>query len=489
MPIYSTHPDYKTRIAQWERARDVYEGEDAVKARGDRYLPKLTSHDTSERGRKSYAAYTKRAEFYGATQRTVEAMIGACMRKEPDVKLPKQLDKYRDDITYTGVSLDHFARLCLEEVWNTGRLGLLVDRVGDSRPYIERYIAERVINWMDDAGDLTRIVLQETEYVADEKDAYELSIRTRYRELLFEDGVYVQKIWTPIKRNPTQNEDFSVASVTPNAGNQAMDWLPFVIVTPIGTTAACHKPPLLDLVNVNLSHYRTSADLEHGRHLTALPTPYATGVEDAEPLVVEDATLHRGHGARPLMLGSEVFQTFPDPQTRVGFIEFTGAGLSALEKAIEQKEQRMAVLGARLLEARKAGVEAADTHRLRQAGEQSVAIAIVLAVSAGIENALKQMAVWEGLDPDQVEFRLNTELLDTAMEPAELRELFAAYQGGGLSLESFVWNLKQHDKLPPDRSIDEELAKIKADDEREGARTGHGLNDLPPANQGQGEAA
>lgn len=51
---------------QWSRARDVLAGEDAVKAAGERYLPKMASQTDAE-----YGVYTARASFFGATSRTV----------------------------------------------------------------------------------------------------------------------------------------------------------------------------------------------------------------------------------------------------------------------------------------------------------------------------------------------------------------------------------------------------------------------------------
>lgn len=41
MAVNATHPDYDAGAVEWARARDVFAGEDAVKAGGERYLPWL----------------------------------------------------------------------------------------------------------------------------------------------------------------------------------------------------------------------------------------------------------------------------------------------------------------------------------------------------------------------------------------------------------------------------------------------------------------
>ena len=67
MPANSTHPDYDANATSWLRARDVIAGEDAVKAAGEKYLPKLDSQSSDE-----YLAYKTRASFFNAAARTAD---------------------------------------------------------------------------------------------------------------------------------------------------------------------------------------------------------------------------------------------------------------------------------------------------------------------------------------------------------------------------------------------------------------------------------
>src|ERR1700675_874381 len=84
MPGDSTYPEYDANVTAWLRARDVIAGEDAVKAAGVRYLPRLDSQTDDE-----YAAYTARASFFNATARTADGFVGLIFRREPTVKLPE----------------------------------------------------------------------------------------------------------------------------------------------------------------------------------------------------------------------------------------------------------------------------------------------------------------------------------------------------------------------------------------------------------------
>jgi hypothetical protein len=69
--VSSVHADYDATAAAWQRARDVLAGEDAVKAGGERYLPRLDSQNDQE-----YSAYRCRASFFNATARTAEGFVG-----------------------------------------------------------------------------------------------------------------------------------------------------------------------------------------------------------------------------------------------------------------------------------------------------------------------------------------------------------------------------------------------------------------------------
>lgn len=78
MAATTTHPDYEKSLPVWSRARDVLAGEDAVKAGGEKYLPRLDAQSDEE-----YVAYKARASFFGATARTLEEYLDLIFRRGP----------------------------------------------------------------------------------------------------------------------------------------------------------------------------------------------------------------------------------------------------------------------------------------------------------------------------------------------------------------------------------------------------------------------
>lgn len=98
MPVNSTHPDYDANTAAWQRARDVLAGEDAIKAAGQRYLPKLDAQSEDD-----YKAYKARADFFNATARTLDALVGLAFRAEGECQRHLLSDGARVSLTATEV--------------------------------------------------------------------------------------------------------------------------------------------------------------------------------------------------------------------------------------------------------------------------------------------------------------------------------------------------------------------------------------------------
>ena len=450
MSVNSQHPEYKARAEDWIKCRDAFEGQSAIKAAGVKYLPKLSEQTTDD-----YNAYKTRALFYSITSKTISAMVGMASSKRPIVTHPTELDKFfLDD---SGVQFYEMLSQSLSENLLMGRFGILIDRPeSGGLPELVGYTAESIINWRtDEHGNPTMVVLAENVAKQETNDEFEIETEPQYRVLRLTDGVYTQSIYS-------EKGDF-IRTVTPLNTGKTMDFIPFFVVNPFGVGFDMHKPPVLDIVEINISHYRTSADLEHGRHFTGLPVPVVSGVDSSTKLRV----------------GSMVAWVLPDHQAKAYYLEFTGQGLISLEKALSEKQSQLASLSARLLDNSKHGSEAADTVRLRYMSETASLAAVARAVEALLKKAYKTVAIMEGLEEASVAIKLDKEFLDARLSSAELRELVGAYISGGISKETLVYNLRRGDLLSPDRKDVEEVnALIAAERAKQASQqsSGTGIN-------------
>jgi len=459
MPVDNIHPLYAKFLSSWEKVRIAIEGEDAIKAAGIKFLPKLGGQDETE-----YLSYKNRAMYYSASSRTVMGLSGAVMRKPPSISFPKAKEEMLKSISRSNKSIEAMLKDTTDEVISIGRIGHLVDAearkkgkgVESSVPYIVPYFAENIINW--EVGTVkgrrvpVLIVLRETVSERTADDIFELKEELQFRVLLLmnlpdeEEPTYVQQIWVKAPADSKEKWILDKTILPRLSGGRVLHEIPFQFTNSEDTDPNPSKSPLIDLVNVNISHYRNSADLEHGRHFTALPTAWASGFAIK--------------GNKRLKIGSAEAWVTENPGAKAGFLEFTGAGLGHLQEGMVSKERLMAVLGARLLEEKTAGVEAAETVRLRHSGEQSSLSNISLSVGNSFTRLLQWIVDWTGGDPKDVNVEMNSDFNLIGIDPQTLAALMAAVQGGLLSWNTWFYNVRRGELIPEGITVEDEAALI-----------------------------
>lgn len=490
MPIVNTrHAVYEALLPRWEMVRDASEGEVAVKAQGAMYLPMLDKQETSE-----YNAYKMRALFFEATRRTLNGLVGMVTKKMPTITASESTKEgFLQSVTKDGQSIVALISIVMREVLMLNKYGIMADLPDviskDAEPWLIGYTAESMINWqfgVDSTGKkaLIRMVLEEEYEQADPEDRFKRTVKTQWRvlEMVNREEAIVDLLdaqWTHVVMPNAPagttdiyrvqvwrfKEDSEVAAAAANSAaseefiihdmffpafqGTGMDKIPFVIVTAEDEDKEAQKPPLEGLASVNMSHYRTSADLEHGRHYTALPTPYVIGLSEMQELTI-------GSSKAWVIVGAG------KQEVEVGMLEFKGEGLKALETGMVEKQQQMAILGARLLEESKKSPEAFETHQLRGAGEHSILAAVTNGVSEGINEALLFMFEW---DPSlsEMEIQLNTDFISLGMTPQFLTALVNSLQGSRMSFKTFYFNMAQRGMYIDGWTEEDELKQIEDD--------------------------
>ncbi len=426
MPIDTKHPYYKAQEDSWLDCRNCYNGQKAVKDAGERYLPRLSGQSDAE-----YHAYKTRALFYSITSKTISALTGMALDQPPALKWPPKMAKYFEDSN--GVQFQECLASTITEILLTSRFGILVDRPstgGD--PYLVLYETESIYNWRtDEEGKLEMVVLREAYLETSSADKYVTEVKYRYRELELVNGQLVVRVHEPADSTGKTFDQAIETTITNNG--VPLDFIPFFCVTSMGLGLNPCKPPVQDIVDINLSHYRTSADLEHGRHFTGLPTPWITGAESQHKMNI----------------GSTTAWVIPDASAKVGFLEFQGLGLASLEKALAEKQSQLASLSARLIDNSTRGSEAAETVKLRYLSETSSLRTVVNVAQALMNVVFKAVAKMMGENENDVNIALNTNFLDTKLSAAELKAWVDAYLSRGISKEIFIHALKVGRALPP----------------------------------------
>lgn len=424
-----------------KKCEDARGGQEPIHEAGVTYLPKLSGQLAAE-----YSAYKMRAAFYEATGRTADAFIGMIQRVPASVS---QASNLLDDVTGHGDSLYDFTRDVIEISLVSGLGGLLVDytkpvdgittvaqaQAAGLRPFLTLYSYQCIYGYWLHNKRLTRIVLEEHANVKVDSDTCE---EVNYYKVLDIDeaGYYRQRTFQQVDNSNHEfiqiDDDFY-----PLINGIRLTEIPFSFI-------GCPNklPTLLGVVNMNISHYLTTAEYENACHFIGSPTPILAGFGIGK--------------SETITMGSHAL-TPDDPAAKAYFLQLDGNSLINLERNLERKEKSMAALGAHMLSNTVVDTTATSAA-LRSSGEFSVLAQLAHEVSKLLTWACTFMHRWGGL-PD-VTITLNTNFVPTTATPQDIMAWIAAAQSGNLSPQSVYENLKQGGVKLHGATFEDEAAAI-----------------------------
>lgn len=467
-----TRSEYTAAQYRWRLVRDVCKGSETVKAAGDYYLPRPNASDKSQDNRDRYDAYKKRAVFYNATGRTKHSLVGAVFRTWPTLTVPGALGYVTKDIDGQGVSVYQQSQSVIGHLLEVGRHGLLVDyaaveagtvskadeQAGRARANVASYPAESIINWKTrQVGGqhlLSLVVLREKVDV-DTDDGFGSEQVVQYRVLRLDaSGVYTQEVW----EEGSSKTEMTVAPFAPlNGAGQPWRIIPFQFLGSENNDTSIDDSPLYDMAEVNIGHYRNSADYEEAAYLVGQPQPWMSGLDEQWRDHLEKAGIFLGSRAPwllPVNGACGVWQAQPN---------------TVAKEAMDAKKQDMVSLGARLIE-RGSAVKTATQADNDSAAEHSVLSLVVSNVSEAYSQCLAWMAEFVNA-PGEVVYKLNQDFSQITLDATILAALFNAVQGGKLPEGDFWQYLRDRGVINPEKTDDDIRGELETQS------TGPGLDD------------
>lgn len=460
MPVTDTHEQYNKYLPRVQQVRDCVEGADAVKSRtgsklkGDRYLPQPNPEDQSEENKLRFAGYVQRASYVNFTGHTKDGMLGMVFRKSIELKLPSQIDYIEKNANGGGLSLEQLITDIVGDSLEAGRYGVLVDypeaEEGLTQAQVNSlglqanllpYPFETVINWrtgvFNGIKKLTLVVLKEI--VTEVKvDGFGVENVEQYRVLRLTDGVYTQQLYD--KDGEPKGEAF-----TPTKSDRSIwDEIPFIFIGAQNNDETVDNAPLYDLSNVNVAHYRNSADYEESSFIVGQPTFVTTGLTKSW---YEDVL------EKKLVVGS-----------RNGIALNEGADAKLLQaspnqmplEGMREKEAQMIMIGARLIQD-SSGIETAEAAKIRFAGQNSKLGLIVQNVQSALLKCLAWAGQFMGTDQDAV-LVINTDFYDKSVDAQTIVALIQAQDRGTIAQTDLRRVMRRGDLIAEDRT-DEDIDK------------------------------
>jgi hypothetical protein len=410
-------PELAKVLSLYFTIRDCLSGSETVKKAKDKYLPIPNSDDKSAANTARYKEYLARAVFYNVTRRTLAGLVGQIFSRDPVVKVPATLEGVIKDVDGTGLTIEQQAMRSCNYVTSYSRSGLFVDypatggevtvaelNSGKIQPTITQFAPWQIINWrtkkVGSKTIFTLVVISEVHCIHD--DGFEMKNAGRFRVLkLNEAGNYVQEIWTepqpttydgtkPLKGNFTQKQVVNVLG----PDGQPFKEIPFMFIGSENNDEAVDYPNLYDMADLNIAHYRNSADYEEACFIVGQPTVAATGLTKQWVDDVLKGKLAMGsRGGIPLPVGASVELLQAEERTMI-------------KEAMDTKERQMVALGAKLVQ-QKDVQRTATESKLEASSESSVLSNIAKNVSAAYVWALEWCGKFANAGESKIEFKLN----------------------------------------------------------------------------------
>ena len=392
--------------------------------------------------------YKDSAVLTNFTKRTRDGLVGAVFTKDPKYTLPTALNYLLEDAKGTRVGLHRIAKKVVSDALEIGRGGLLVEYPSDDvfltdldrenqgiKARIYDYPAEAIINWNEEkiggVYKLALVVLREN-IKALKDDGFSWEEKTQYVVLRLEDGIYTQEV-VDTEGQPVRPK------IAPTMSNgQPWTEIPFVFYGSMDNDSAIDEPPLLDLANINIAHYRNSADNEENIYLCGQPFFGINSEFSKEEFEAENPNGLKVGARHVTYLGmnGDIKMAQTNPNDRIGV-------------AMREKIEEAAMLGARLITSH-ARVEKAESARMAYSSETSVMMTIVQNANEAITRAIKFCAMFMGVSITSITYELNSEFYDKITDPNTYMMLLQQGEAGNITQAEIRKVLKKNNFLDND---------------------------------------
>lgn len=440
--VRTKHREWLYHFEKWKKVRNAVGGD------LNGYLRNVGLNEPDKAyGEARQAEYEQGAICYNFTKRTLSGMVGSVMRKDPEQIIPDELEYLLRNCDGSGVGLWQHAQDTLMEIDSVGRGGLLVDapetaaataaeqNEGLLNPVIAFYTAENIINWrMKRFGSVNRvvmIVLREVWEYYESDDEFVVKYGEQYRVLdLDENGKYRQRLY---KFKAAGGEAEPVVEIFPQLGDRMKGVIPFTFIGASNNDSTIDDAPLLPLAELNIGHFRNSADSEEnifvtGQVMLTISPSSDFGVEqwkEANPNGVKfgaRAGLNLGPGG-----SAQLLQANSSTAARQGMLD---------------KEQQAVQIGAQLITP--TSQITAESARIQRGADTSVMATIARNVSMAYTEALKWVAAMLGVsDGAEIEFKLNMDFFLQPMTAQDRAAWVADINAGYLPATAYYAALRK----------------------------------------------
>jgi len=461
MAVNTHHPKFDEHLEDWVLLQDAYKGEAAVKSKGSTYLPPTSGMildglaNQTQLGYQAYQAYITRAVFPEFMTESVNTSMGMLWYKDPVIKLPAAMEPLLTRASVKGETLKQLYRRVHEQQLSTGRCGLLVDlpltvpEGAEILPYMALYETTTIINWDDGQigsptlQTLNLVVLDETEPV---REGFMWTTKSKYRVLSLGDMVDNETMGTyfaQVQVVENGSDKVELPAFAPMFRGKTLDEIPFVFINSKDLLPDPDVPPLISLARGCMAIYRGEADYRQNLFMQGQDTLVVIGSDQ------DDGKFRLGANAvLELPTGADA-----------KYIGVNSKGLAEQRLSLENDRRLAASRSGQLVDTTSRQRESGDALATRVAAQTATLNDIALTAAGGLERALKIIAKWMGLNPDEVSVKPNLDFVNIQLTSRNIVELQTAKNLGAPISQETIHTIMAQRQLTT-KTFEEEIEAI-----------------------------
>ena len=433
--------DVIAMMPDWSVMAAVTRGTNYLRDLCETYLPQEPREDDD-----AYETRVDRSVLSPYTSRLIETAAGAILRKPIHIEGDPYWLELSDNIDGIGSDINEYARRALISSLTYGHSAVLVDypsamgarnlaeeRAQGRRPYFIHVDAPQIWGWRQAStmpgSPLTQVRIHE--------------YTTRPLNDFGEEQIEQMRVIYPGRYDLyTLGED--VVEFT-ESGGYSLDEIPLVPIYSNRRGMLRSLPPLLDIANLNLTHYQRQADLIHALHIAAMPTLVLEGWDDTT-------------GSATMGVNYAIAM---QPGNKAYYVQADATSFNAQMEEIQSLEQQMSTLGVTKLLGQKFVAESAEAKRLDQAQSNSVLSIISQELESALNQAYGYAAQYVGIEPPTISIDRDFDYYRLIGQDVSV--LAQLSQMGKITDQMLLEILRRGEILPDNINIEEELQAIKAE--------------------------
>jgi len=466
--IMKRAPDMVAMLPYWDMTDDIVEGYDAVKAAGQKYLPKFVDEEKDD-----YDLRLGLTKFTNVYRDIVESLAAKPFEEEvtfikTDTKtVPAELEDFAENVDGAGNNMTVFASLTMFNGVNSAIDWIFVDyptvdrervRTKDDqkkagiRPFWSHVLGRNILEAKDKVINGKRVL----SYIR----IYEPGVTELDRVRVFERGDNNVVTWELFEKIENKKQFRLV-----DGGTLSIPIIPLVPFITGRRDGANFKifPAMRDAADLQIKLYQSESALEYISNLAGYPMLAANGMR---PEMEAD-----GKTPKKLKRGpSRVLWGVPDGNGNSGswaYVEPSSQSMTFLQSKNEDTKQDLRELGRQPLTANSGNLTVITTAYAAGKSKSAVS-AWALALKDTLENAFLITTMYMGIKDYEPEINVYTEFDNFTEGNSDIEALGKARENGDLSQETYWSELKRRKVLSPEFDMEKErerlLSEVPADD-------------------------